>query len=344
MSDSLLKTPYSLGYRMPAEWKRHEATWLAWPKHPDTFPKGILEDVEDVYVKMVGALAKGEKVNVLVDDDRTKKRVLSMLRDRKNVFFHNLRTADVWIRDYGPIFIKSKSNIAAVKWIFNAWGEKWDDLKPDNESGMEVAKLSDCKIFEPGIILEGGSIDCNGLGTCLTTKQCLLNKNRNHQLSKEHIESYLRDYLGFTNVTWLNEGIVGDDTDGHIDDIARFVNENTILCAVEQSAGDENYEILKTNFELLENAKDQDGNSFELMELPMPRKIEIPERRLPASYANFYIGNATVLVPTFKDKNDEKAMSIIAEFFPSREIVGIPSEALVYGYGGIHCVTQQQPL
>ena len=328
---------------MPAEWERHEATWLAWPKHPHTFPKGILEPVEACYVKMIEELTKGEKVNVLVDDDATEERVLSMLSSRKNVFFHQMKTADVWIRDYGPVFIKSKSNIAAAKWIFNAWGEKWDDLKPDNGSGMGVAKLSGCKIFEPGIILEGGSIDGNGLGTCLTTGQCLLNKNRNHQLSKGQIEGYLKDYLGFTNVIWLKEGILGDDTDGHVDDTARFVNKNTILCAVEKNVGDGNYEILKTNFELLKNAKDQDGNNLEVIELPMPRKIEIPERRLPASYANFYIGNAAVLVPTFNDKNDEKAMSIVAGFFPGREIVGIPSEALVYGYGGIHCVTQQQP-
>ncbi len=339
-----MSVPFALGYRMPAEWEKHEATWLAWPKHPDTFPEGIIEHVEDSYVKMIEALAKGEKVNVLVDDERMEKRVLSMLSSSKNVFFHRMETADVWMRDYGPIFVKSNKGIAVIKWVFNAWGEKWDDLKPDNKSGMEVAKFTGSRIFEPNVILEGGSIDTNGLGTCLTTEQCLLNENRNPQLSREQIENFLRDYLGFTNIIWLKEGIEGDDTDGHVDDIARFVNKNTVVCAVEENKNDDNYGILKANLELLKNAKDQDGNKLEILELPMPRKIEIPERRLPASYANFYIGNAVVLVPMFNDKNDEKAASMIREFFPDREIVSIPSEALVYGYGGIHCVTQQQPV
>ncbi len=339
----MLSVPFALGYRMPAEWEKHESTWLTWPKHPDTFPEGIIEPVEATYIQMIEALAKGEKVNVLVDDKKTEEKILAILNGR-NVFFHIIETADVWIRDYGPIFVRGKAGIAAIKWIFNAWGEKWDDLLPDNASGMEVAKLSGFKIFEPGIILEGGSIDTNGLGTCLTTEQCLLNKNRNPHLNREQIEKILRDYLGFTNVIWLKEGIVGDDTDGHIDDIARFVNKNTVVCAVEENKNDENYGILKTNLELLKNARDPDGDKLDVAELPTPRKIEIPERRLPASYANFYIGNAAVLVPMFNDKNDKKAMSIIGKFFPDREIVGIPSEALVYGYGGIHCVTQQQPV
>ena len=341
---SMSEIPFALGYKMPAEWQKHHSTWISWPKNPLTFPAGVIEDVEDIFVKIIQTLSKGEKVNILVDDEKMEKKVLPMLNIRKNIFFYHIRTADVWTRDYGPVFVKNKSNIAAVKWIFNAWGDKWDDLKPDNTSGMKIAKSTGFRIFQPGIVLEGGSIDNNGFGTCLTTEQCLLNRNRNPHLNRTQIEKILRDYLGFTNIIWLKEGIVGDDTDGHIDDIARFVNKNTIVCAMERNKNDENYEILKTNFELLKKAKDQDGSEFDVIELPMPRKIEIPERRLPASYANFYIGNSAVLVPTFNDKNDEKAMSIIGEFFPDREIIGIQSEALIYGYGGIHCATQQQPI
>jgi len=335
--------PKELGYRMPAEWEKHQATWLAWPKDPDTFPKGIIEPVEANYVLMIEALARGEKVNVLVDDKEIEERVSNMLGSRKNVFFHHIKTADVWVRDYGPIFIKKKNQLAATKWIFNSWGNKYEELKKDNEVGVEIAKLATNQIFEPGIILEGGSIDTNGLGTCITTEQCLLNKNRNPHLNKNQIEGYLMDNLGFTNIIWLEEGIAGDDTDGHVDGIVRFVNENTVVCAVEDDVTDENYNVLTKNIELLEKSQNQDGNKINLIPIPMPRKIEIPERRLPASYANFYIGNSVVLLPVFNDKNDKKVISIMNKLFPDRRIVGINSEALVYGYGGVHCITQQQP-
>lgn len=339
----MVDVPFSLGYRMPAEWERHEATWLSWPKDPETFPDGILQTVEESYAKIIGALAKGEKVNVLVEDKKMEENAKGMLGSTANVVFHRIKSIDVWMRDYGPIFVKDSKGIAATKWIFNSWGDKYESLKEDNVTGMEIANISGYKIFETGIVLEGGSIDANGLGTCLTTEQCLLNKNRNPKLTKKQIEKHLKDYLGFTNAIWLKEGIAGDDTDGHVDDIARFVNKNTVLCAVEKNPKDENCEILQTNLEILKNASDQDDKGFVIVELPMPRKIEIPERRLPASYANFYIGNSAVLVPTFDDRNDEKAVNIIGEFFPDRDIFGIPSKDLVYGYGGIHCITQQQP-
>ena len=339
----MVEVPFNLGYKMPAEWERHDATWLSWPKDPETFPDGILQSVEESYANMVMALAKGEKVNVLVDDKKMEEAVKSMLGSAMNVIFHRIKSVDVWIRDYGPIFVKNSKGMVATKWIFNSWGSKYESLKEDNVTGMKVAGVSEYKIFETGVVLEGGSIDANGLGTCLTTEQCLLNENRNSKLTKKQIEKKLKDYLGFTNVIWLKEGIVGDDTGGHVDDIARFVNKNTILCAIEKNPKDENYEILQTNLEILKDAGDQDDKGFVIVELPMPRKIEIPERRLPASYANFYIGNSAVLVPTFDDKNDKKAMGTIGEFFPDRDIIGISSKDLVYGYGGIHCVTQQQP-
>ncbi len=323
---------------MPAEWEKHDATWLAWPKDPDTFPKGIIGDVEAIYIKMIEALAKGEKVNVLVDDEGTKKRISSLLDAKRNIFFYYMKTADVWIRDYGPIFVKNKSDAAAIKWIFNAWGNKYDDLKKDNEVGMGIAKSTGLGIFQPNIVLEGGSIDTNGMGTCITTEQCLLNENRNPQLNRKEIENYLKEYLGFTNVIWLKEGIVGDDTDGHVDDIARFVNKNTIVCMVEENAKDKNYQVLKSNLELLKKSKE-----LNIVPIPMPRRIDADDRRLPASYANFYIGNSAVLVPTFNDKNDKEAISTIGKFFPHREVIGIDCESLVYGFGGIHCVAQQQP-
>jgi agmatine deiminase len=330
---------------MPAEWERHDGTWIAWPKDPVTFPPEILGAVEEAYVKMVVALAKGELVNILVDDDAMQNRVSGMVGGAPHVIYHQIKTVDVWMRDYGPIFVRvgRGADLAAVKWTFNAWGDKYDELKADNLAGLEVARKAGYPIVEPDLILEGGSIDTNGRGTCLTTEQCLLNKNRNPDRSKSEIESALRDYLGFTNIIWLKEGIVGDDTDGHIDDIARFVDERTVVCMVEHDPADANFLALQQNFELLNEARDEQGRPLRVVPIEMPRKKVGGEERLPASYANFLIGNSVVLVPTFDDVNDGAALSKIRSAFPGREVVGINCEALVYGFGGIHCVTQQQP-
>ena len=341
-------TPRELGYHMPAEWEPHEGTWISWPKDKDSFPGKILEQVESSYVKMIEALQKHEKIFLLVNDDKWEEHVKNKLESNgvklKNVVFHKIKTADVWTRDYGPIFLKKiQGGIAATKWIFNAWGDKYDELKPDNDAGTEIARASNVKVFTSGMILEGGSIDVNGKGTLLTTEQCLLNKNRNYKLNKSQIEEYLKNYLGVENIVWLKEGIVGDDTDGHVDDIARFVNEDTVVCAFEDNTNDENYAALKKNFELLEKSRDQDGNKLNVIKLPMPGKVMSEYARLPASYSNFYIGNEVILLPTFNHKNDEKATDILQELFPKRKVVGIYSTPLVYGFGGIHCVTQQQP-
>ena len=339
----MAKKPKELGYRMPAEWEKHEGTWLAWPKDPDTFPKGIIEPVEEAYIKIISALAKGEKVNLLADNEETKSKILSMLPSKENVLIYPIKPADVWVRDYGPIFIKKDNEVAATKWIFNSWGNKYKELLTDNETGMKIAESAKSRVFEPGIVLESGSIETNGLGTCIATEQCLLNKNRNPKLSKEEIEEYLKGYLGFENIIWLKNGIEGDDTDGHVDDIARFINKNTVVCMVEQNQDDANYKNLRENLGILKKSHDQDGKKINVIPISMPRKMEISGRRLAASYANFYIGNAAVLVPAFNDKNDEKAISIIGKFFPGREVIGISCKDLVYGYGGIHCITQQQP-
>ncbi|MHB2036715.1 MAG: agmatine deiminase family protein [Nitrososphaerales archaeon] len=338
------KTPFELGFSMPAEWERHEATWLSWPKDPLTFPEDIIDRVEQTYVKMIETLQKGERVDLLVDDQKTEERVTGLLSSKNNVRFHKIKSADVWIRDYGPIFVKNSSRIAATKWIFNAWGKKYDELLRDNESGMEICKATKLQFFEPGIVLEGGSIDANGSGSCLTTKQCLLNKNRNPKLNAVQLEKYLHDYLGVKRTIWLSKGISGDDTDGHVDDIARFVDENTVICMVEENKSDDNYAVLKQNYEFLKRFKDQDGRLLEVISINMPNKLETQDGRLPASYANFYIGNDAVLVPIFGEaKKDEDVLAILGELFPKRQIVGINCSDLVYGFGGIHCVTQQQP-
>jgi len=329
---------------MPAEWSEHEATWLSWPKNELTYPSDIIGAVEKTYCKMIASLQVGEKVKLLVDSEKEEERVQKILAangtNDSNVLFHRIKSADVWMRDYGPTFLlhKQSGKKAAVRWIFNAWGGKYDDLIPDNETGDKIAANAECEIFRPNIVMEGGSIDVNGEGAVLTTEQCLLNKNRNPNLAREKIESYLADYLGVSDIVWLGEGIAGDDTDGHIDDFARFAGKKTVVCAYEENASDPNHKPLAEAHSIL-------AELFETIKLPMPLPIIDPveNRRLPASYANFYIGNKCVLLPVFGDKNDKAAQEIMQSCFPKREIISIPSKELVYGYGGIHCVTQQEP-
>ncbi len=237
-----------------------------------------------------------------------------------------------------------KATIAATKWEFNAWGRKYDDLLIDNETGLEVGKATGLRTFEPGVVLEGGSIDVNGRGTLLTTEQCLLNKNRNPSLGKPEIETLLRENLGVSSVVWLEKGIEGDDTDGHVDDIARFVDENTVICMAEPDTGDRNHPVLKRDQAILAGHKDEQGRKLQVVPIAMPRNVPADEGRLPASYANFYIGNSAVLVPVFGDaRRDSAALETLSEFFNSRKVVPVDSRELVYGFGGIHCVTQQQP-
>jgi agmatine deiminase len=337
--------PFELGLSMPAEWAKHESTWLSWPKNPLTFPPEIVSKVEAAYVEMIEALARGERVDLLVDDERTEDRVRSMLSS-KGVTFRRIKSADVWIRDYGPIFVKGGRGraVAATKWEFNAWGRKYDDLLPDNATGLEVARSTGLRVFETGMVLEGGSIDVNGRGTLLTTEQCLLNKNRNPKLGKAQLEGLLHDYLGAESVVWMGAGVAGDDTDGHVDDIARFVNEDTVVCMIEPDHGDANYSALKRDNALLSRYRDDEGRRLEVAPIAMPRQVEADGERLPASYANFYIGNSAVLVPVFGDpKRDGAALDTLSDFFPGRKMVPVDCRELVYGFGGIHCVSQQQP-
>ena len=345
----LRDTPRSLGYHMPAEWEKHEAIWLSWPYDLGSFPE--IEAVEKAYTAIIKAIHQSETVNLLVKDEMMMNVVVDTLKKEKidlhRVCFHLVSYADVWFRDYGPTFVVRSENgagkeVAAVNWIFNAWGEKYEELMADTRIACLINDSLKMECFLPGIVMEGGSIDVNGRGTVLTTEQCLLNKNRNPSLSKEEIESYLREFLGVDKVIWLREGIAGDDTDGHVDDIARFVNPTTVLCAYEDDPEDENFLPLKQNYELLCRETDQDGNPLKVIKLPMPGKVGA-QLRLPASYANFYIGNEVVMVPVFGHKNDEAALKVIREAFPDRKVVGINCREMVHGLGTIHCISQQQP-
>ena len=351
MSKLPQETPAALGFHMPAEWHPHAATWLTWPKDPETWPERVTH-VEEIYLEMMAALTPHETVNLLVDDETAEQTV----RERctfpgaQNIRFHRIETVDSWIRDYGPNFLIGPNNQPAFNdWIFNAWGNKYEVLKRDDQVPRVLEPVLGMRRFEPGIVMEGGSIEVNGAGCVLTTEQCLLNTNRNPQLSREEIEDYLKSYLGVTKVLWLGEGIVGDDTDGHIDDIARFVSPNTIVCAVEDDPEDANYELLQDNLARLESMTDAQGRAFEIVTLPMPGVVGGTSTdtrnldRLPASYANFYIANSVVLAPVFGHSNDERAIKTLQRVFPDRKVVPINCEPLVWGMGTIHCVTQQQP-
>jgi len=342
--------PAEMGFRMPAEWEAHEGTWLSWPKDPITWPEQI-NQVENIFGNMVEILTQHEKVHLLVNDAKSEEHVRKKLYSKKflekNLEILHIPTVDSWIRDYGPNFLVRENGgqkeLAFNHWIFNAWGGKYTELMADTCIPEKIAPLLKKQVFKPGIVLEGGSIDVNGTGLCLTTEQCLLTPTRNPHLNREQIENYLKDYLHLEKVIWLGEGIVGDDTDGHIDDIVRFVSEDTVICAVEEDAHDENYPMLQDNLKRLKQATDEKGKKLNVIPFPMPGIVSYETDRLPASYANFYIANEVVLTPIFGHKNDNRALDILKELFPKREVIGLRCEDLVVGLGAIHCVTQQQP-
>jgi agmatine deiminase len=336
-------TPKGLGYRMPAEWEAQEAVWLTWPHNETTWPGAALDEVQRSYVEIIRALHTGQKIKLLVRDSEAEARVRLVLQ-RENitltqVLFVLLAAEDSWIRDYGPTFLVNprERRLAMVKWTFNAWGNKYQDLIGDDRIPAELNKQWGLPFFEAGIVMEGGSIEVNGAGAVLTTEQCLLNRNRNPHLNREEIERYLKEYLNVAQVLWLKEGIAGDDTDGHVDDIARFVSKDTVLCAFEEDPGDENYEILLDNYNRLL------ALGLNTVKLPMPGYIGDSHSRLPASYANFYIGNSAVVVPVFGHHNDRRALDIIQQSFPSHRVIGVRSNAMVEGLGTIHCCSQQEP-
>lgn len=345
-----MKTVKSLHYRMPAEWEPHEATWLAWP-HNVSHWEGNYDPIPFVYAEIIRELAKGEKVYLCVNNSIMEAEARATLLKAKldpslyrNILIFHIPTNASWSRDHAPLFVwDHKGHLAMTDWIFNAWGRKYHPYDQDNLVPTRISEALNMPRIETGMVLEGGSIDVNGRGTALTTKQCLLNPNRNPHLSRDQIEQYLFDYLGITHILWLNEGIAGDDTDGHVDDIARFVAHDTIIAAVENNPEDENYAPLQENLQLLKGMRDQDGKPFHIIELPMPDPVVFQGQRLPATYANFYIANHAVLVPTFRCDKDAVALGILQKLFPERKVVGIDCTDFVLGQGTIHCSTQQHP-
>ena len=343
--------PADLGFRMPAEWEPHSATWLTWPHNLDTWPGQDMSKIEGVYVQIIKALARGEKVHLLVNRDseafRLNKLIKSSTPTNENIIIYSIPTNDSWIRDYGPNFLvrdtpSGKREVSANIWKFDSWGGKYEwDL--DDRVGGNLMDLMGITHFKPGIILEGGAIEVNGQGICITTEQCLLNPNRNGGIEKAEMESYLKRYLGVQDIIWCQGNIEGDDTDGHIDNLVRFVNPDTVLCASEDNKSDPNYSCLKENLRILESFKGANGKSLNIVKLPMPGRIDTEEGRMPASYANFYIGNQAVLLPTYNHRNDARAEFILGKCFPDRKIVSIACETFIWGLGAIHCVTQQQP-
>ena len=355
--------PRDLDYRMPAEWALHAATWIAWPHNAEDWP-GKFQPIPWVYSEIVRHLSCCEDVHILVNNDDAEKRASNFLRrggaNLARLHFHHWATDRVWLRDSGPIFIKNPAGENAItNWKFNAWA-KYDNYRRDDQIPAHVAKLYDMPQYKPEalnadgklhrLVLEGGSIDVNGAGTLITTEECLLSEiqQRNPGLGDEEttrrtLERAFHDYLGIDQTIWLHRGCAGDDTHGHVDDITRFVGENTILTAVETNTHDENHLPLAENLDRLRTARNLNGEPFEIIELPMPAPVVFEGQRLPASYANFYIANDLVLVPTFNDANDRHALNTIARCFPSRDVIGIHAVDLVWGLGTLHCMTQQEP-
>jgi agmatine deiminase len=345
--------PAALGFRMPAEWEPHEATWIAWPHQRRDWP-GKFAPIPWVYAEIVRHLHRGELVRVLVDDAPGERRARRHLRhagvDLSRVEFFPIPTDRSWARDYGPLFVRDgKGEVAVTDWGFNAWAKysNWhlDDAVPSQVAGRLGLRRWQVRRGEDRVVLEGGSIDVDGRGLLLTTEECLLDRvqARNPTLSREDLERVLADHLGVTRVLWLNRGITGDDTHGHVDDIARFVAPGTVVAAVEEDPADANHAPLRENLERLRAMTDAEGRPLQVHTLPMPRPLWFRGERLPASYANFYVANGRVLVPTFNDPADRRALEVLAGLFPGREVVGIHAVDLVWGLGTLHCLTQQQP-
>jgi len=347
-------TPKALGFHFPAEFEKQEALWLSWPHKEASWP-GKLNLIYKPYCEFILQVSRHQKVCINVSDAGMQQFALSEIEKfaplvsgaRLNaISFYLHPTNDAWCRDHGPAFLlnRSTNEKAIVDWGYNAWGDKYPPYDLDDVIPTRIGESLGLRVFNPGIVMEGGSVEFNGKGTLLTTTACLLNKNRNPHLSQSQIEEYLTNYYGVEHILWLGDGIVGDDTDGHVDDITRFVNEDTVVTVVEHDKNDENYELLQENLRSLQTMRLQDGKQLNVIELPMPKAVVYADQRLPASYANFYIANETVIVPTFRDKeNDVKALDILKECFNIREVIGIDSTDLIWGLGSFHCLSQQEP-
>ena len=340
-------------YFMPPEWALHKATWLSWPHRLETWP-GNFGPIPAVFVEIISWLSSSEEVHINVLDEAMEHQVRALFLNEHHpqlqldrLFFHRIPTNDAWCRDHGPNYVFRQNEGTREKiilnWEFNAWGGKYANYHEDNAVPVHIAALQQLPLVSPEMILEGGSIDVNGKGLLLTSEACLLNPNRNPALSREQIELNLSRYLGIEKVLWLADGIEGDDTDGHVDDMARFVNETTIVIAVEDDPTDVNYEALQENYRRIKSYTDLNGNPLNVVKLPMPSPLSFEGFRLPASYANFYIANTIVLVPTYNCLQDQTAIATLQEFFPGRKVVGIDCTDLVWGLGSIHCITHEEP-
>jgi agmatine deiminase len=352
------KLPAALGYRMPAEWEPHASTWLAWPHLRGDWP-GKFEPIPWVYAEIIRNLSRHEQVDLVVNSERAERNARAVLEKADalsdNVVFHRWRTDRVWTRDSGCIFLappadKSDAAPLALHFQFNAWA-KYENYKFDAKLGTRMAKAARAKAIRPmfngqRIVLEGGSIDVNGRGTLIATEECLLSttQQRNPSMNRDAYERIFAEYFGIQSVIWLGDGIEGDDTHGHVDDLTRFVAPDTVVTMVEPNAQDANYAALQHNLGRLRAARDQDAQRLNVVEIPMPRPVVFEGRRLPASYANFYVANGAVLVPVFNHATDRIALNTLAELFPTREIVPIYSGDLIWGFGALHCMTQQEPV
>ncbi|MBX7165795.1 MAG: agmatine deiminase family protein [Pirellulales bacterium] len=337
-------SPGALGYRMPAEWEPHAATWLSWPHNRDSWP-GKFEPVPAIWAQLVRTLAEHEPVHVLAGRPAVMAEARRMVGDVPNVALHDIRTNDAWTRDHGPTFLVGPTGAspALVDWQYNAWGGKYPPFDDDNRVPEQIAPLVGYRRYVADIVLEGGAIDSNGAGTILTTEQCLLNPNRNPTRSREEIEQYLADFLGAKQALWLAQGIEGDDTDGHIDELARFVDARTVVAMIEPDPADANHEPLAHNLSRLEAMTDERGRPLEVVTLRMPAPMYHNDQRLPGSYANFYIANGLVIVPQYDDPADAEALATLGRLFADRRVVGLPARDLAWGLGAYHCITQQQP-
>lgn len=342
-------TPASLGYRFPAEFAPHIATWLSWPHKEASWP-GKIDSIYPNYSQFVKYLALSEKVRINVANTAMQTFATTHLEqagvnmEQVEFFLHS--TNDAWCRDHGPAFLvnpQAAISKVIVDWNYNAWGNKYPPYDLDDVIPTLIGKHFNIPVYHPGIVMEGGSVEFNGAGTLLTSTCCLLNENRNPHLNQDQIEAYLRNYYGVEQILWVADGIVGDDTDGHIDDTVRFVNADTVVTVVESDRNDENYDLLQTNLKQLKEMRLLNGKQLNIAELPMPDAVIYEDQRLPASYANFYISNQHVIVPTFRCNKDDQALQIIASCFPEREVVGIDSTDIIWGLGSFHCLSQQEP-
>lgn len=342
-------TPKELGYYFPAEFAPHAAVWLSWPHKEASWP-GKIDTIYPYYAQFIKELTVSETVCINVSNEAMQafatKHLQNACVDLNKVKFFLHPTNDAWCRDHGPAFLinpNAEQKKVIVDWNYNAWGGKYPPYDLDDVIPTLVAKHYGIPVFYPNIIMEGGSVEFNGKGTLLTSTSCLLNPNRNPQLNQEEIETYLRNYYGVEQILWVEDGIVGDDTDGHIDDTVRFVNEDTVLTVIEENKNDENYGILQHNLQQLAQMRLLNGKQLNIVELPMPDPVIFEDQRLPASYANFYIANHAVIVPTFRCNKDDKALQIIQNCFTDRKVVGIDSTEIIWGLGSFHCLSQQEP-